>query len=950
MFSNCYCLILGTQISFLIILVLHCLLLKATLLKATRNLTAMVQMALVCLTSMICPKVLEMGGMTLGTNFNLDNMKTIRQKDMKKNTFNLSCLMLLGLFMAQNVWAQSEHTEKVDMNTGLVVWTGSTVDEVANQETYFFLVEFKDELNVNDKEKYVGARGDYGVQGILSSVGMRMQLVTPENTPIELTNRPAAPYYQFVSRIDNADNTSGYLGDRMGIDNENNAGASIYLDRGKNRNMYNNDQNNCNNFPNWKLNYVESTKSNVRYKGEATSHTVTVNTYTIQNVETQNRNDNWNYNGYYKPTYITVRDGKLVTTFNANEATKWIIVSEADFQDAMAAVTWGEVDLGVFVQDATFGRDNKDGVYWVWKTNGEGGNPEVENGKTLDGRVLSGDNIHWHQRNQDLMINGVMLATGEKTVRHQDGNNVWYTYETTRKTIGKNVAGNGNDDDSFDHNWCRQNLAQYYAAEIYNEENSLLQTLHGATIPNLIDGLYKFTAQALYYDDEDGYTNNGVAYFVVKREELDNNGQVIPEKTTIEYMPIKPMMNESLGITIKPHSGVSAGYVFNNNENAYLLTTYVEINGKTNLTIGIEQRQAKGWTVIGNVHLYAHGKQALMVDEDWGVSEKMTFKEGDILHDGETGNPYTLAKWYDNYDYPSTVYYQRTFTKNAWNTICMPLDLTGRQVRQAFGDKAKVCEFIGQKGASPDGCILFKRPLDLDQDENMNKVVIKAGVPYIIYVTTDPQKKVPEGAEYFELEVGNGQFNHTVRVDGDCYEIPGVIKQQYTGYHTGLGNGLYELKAPKVVPTDTLSFDAQYASDIRFVGSFYHTLLSNSTSNYNEYPDHPLLSDADYWVVTKGNMYHLTGQKDYNIWATYAYLYLPKSSGGNANRNLTFAIEDGGVEEQITVIEGLFIDQGEGFETDGVYTLSGQKVADGMSLDGLPKGIYVMKGKKYVVK
>ena len=842
---------------------------------------------------------------------------------MKKNTFILNGLMLLGLFTAQNAWAQ-EHTEKVDMNTGLVVWTGSTIDEVANQDTYFFLVEFKDELNVNDKEKYVGARGDYGVQGILSSVGMRMQLVTPENAPIRLSNRPAAPYYQFVSRIDNADNTSGYLGDRMGIDNENDAGVSIYLDRGKNRNMYNNDQNNCNNFPNWKLNYVESTKSNVRYKGEAASHTVTVNTYTIQNVETQNRNDNWNYNGNYKPTYITVRDGKLVTTFNANEATKWIIVSEADFEDAMAAVTWGEVDLGVFVQDATFGRDNKDGIYWVWKTNGEGGAPAVDgNGKTLDAVQLTG-NVHWHQRNQDLMINGVMLANG-----------------ISRENIGQNVAGSGSD---VDHNWCRQNLAQYYAAEIYNEENALTQTLVGSNIPNLIDGLYKFTAQALYYDDENGTTNDEVAYFVVKREEQDDNGQVIPEKTTIEYMPIKPMMNESLGSTIKPHSGVSAGYVFNNNENAYLLTTYVEINGKTNLTIGIEQRQAKGWTVIGNVHLYAHGKQALMIDEDWDDLETMAYKEGDNWYMGQTGNPYTLAKWYDNYDYPSTVYYQRTFTKNAWNTICMPLDLTGRQVRQAFGDKAKVCELIGQKGASPDGCILFKRPLDLDKDENMNQVVIEAGVPYIIYVTTDPQKQVTENEGYFELEVGNGQFNHTVRVDGDCYVIPGVIKEQYTGYHNDLGNGLYELKAPKDVPTDTHPFDTQYQSDIHFIGSFYHTLLDKNdihgTNNAN--------GKADHWVITKGNMYHLTGAVDYNIWATYAYLYLPKVSG-NVNRNLIFAIDEDGVEE-LTTIEGLLIDRGEGIETDGVYTLSGQKVNDGMSLVGLPKGIYVMKGKKYVVK
>lgn len=850
---------------------------------------------------------------------------------MKKNTFILSLVMLFGLFTAQNVFAQGtdEHTEKVDMETGLVVWTGSTVDEVADKDTYFFLVEFKDQLNVNDKEKYVGARGDYGVQGIMSSVGMRMQLVTSKNSddmtyPISLNNQPGGPYYQFVSRILNA-TPDPWLGDRMGLDNENDAGKSVYLDRSGKRNMWDGDQNNCNNFPNWKLNFVQSHKTNIRYKGESSPHTVNVNTYTIQNVETQNRNNNWNYNGNYKTTYITVQNGKLVSTFNANEATKWIIVSEEDFEDAMAAVTWGEVDLGVFVQDATFGRDNKDASYWTWSTNGEGGSAVVENGKTLDGMQLTGNNIHWHQRNQDLMINGKMLANGN----------------TSRELIGNNVAGYGDD---VDHNWCRQNLAQYYAAEIYNEENSLLQTLDGSNIPNLIDGLYKFTAQALYYDDANGDTNDGVAYFVVKREEVDDQGNVIPDKTTIEYMPIKPMNNESAGSSIHPHSGVSAGYVFNNNEKAYLLTTFVEVNGKTKLTIGIEQRQAKGWTVIGNVHLYAHGKQALMVDEDWGVSVTMDYKEGDIWHEGQTGNPYTLAKWYDNYDYPSTVYYQRTFKKNAWNTICMPLDLTGRQVRQAFGDKAKVCEFIGQKGGDPDGCLLFKRPLDLDQDENMDKKVIKAGVPYIIYVTTDPQKTKAEGAEYFELEVGNGQYNHTVRVDGDCYMIPGVIKEQYTGYHDKLANGDYVLKAPKDVPTDTLAFKSQYASDIHFVGSFYKTVLDKS----NIHGTNNTGGDADYWVITQGKMYHLTGAKDYTIWATYAYLYLPVSASGS-NRNLTFAIGEDGIEE-LTAIEGLFIDRGQGIETDGVYTLSGQKVADGMSLGGLPKGIYVMKGKKYVVK
>lgn len=48
---------------------------------------------------------------------------------------------------------------------------------------------------------------------------------------------------------------------------------------------------------------------------------------------------------------------------------------------------------------------------------------------------------------------------------------------------------------------------------------------------------------------------------------------------------------------------------------------------------------------------------------------------GDQEEVAENVDPYTTAKWYDNYDYPATVYYQRTFAIEKWNTICLPLSL-----------------------------------------------------------------------------------------------------------------------------------------------------------------------------------------------------------------------------------------------------------------------------------
>ena len=818
-----------------------------------------------------------------------------------KKIYHIALIALVAMIAAQEAKAQ-----KVDMETGLVVWEGSTVADalrITSEGGFFYLVEFKETLDVDDKELYVAARGAYGVQAVMSSVGMRMQMES-STREVNLTGGQPTTCYQFISRIENADTQSDYLGDRMGIDSENN-GANVFLDRSSRRAYWEGNTNNCVNFPNWALNASTQTKRNVRYKGEAAPHTVSVTTYTIQNVETQGRRGNGSYNGTYQPTYIRINnEGKLVSTTNANQATKFVIVSEDDFNDAMQQVTWGEVDLGVFVQDATFGRDNKDGIYWVWE------NADVDaNGKTLDEISLNTNPRHWHQRNQDVMCNGVMLQNG-----------------ISRAMIGQNVAGTGG---TVDHDGFRNSYGQYYAAEIYNEVNSLTQTLHGGKIPNLVDGLYKLTAQALYYDDVNGTTNDGVAYFVVKRDVLGDDGVTVVESTT-EYMPIKPMNNES-GNNITPHSGVSAGYVFNNNENAYLLTTFVEISGKVNLTIGIQQRQAKGWTVIGNVHLFAHGKQAMYVDEDWSNSETLTYIEGDV-EKTTTGNPYDLARWHDNYDYPSTVYYQRTFTVGKWNPICMPLNLTGRQVRQAFGADAKVCAFQGQHD-SQKSLLYFTRALDLDKDENMDKVVIEAGTPYIIYVSNNPQ--YPNG---ITAEVGNGAFNHTITIEGATYAIPGVIKEQLTAYQDETSTGVYQLRDP---------IEVAGKGGFKMVGSFYRTKINKNDVRYDfGGSTSGNTSGNNYWVITKGDMYHLAGTRDWNIWATYAYIYLPTSASGNA-KEFSFAIDDGTGIDEVTTIEGIEIVKGDKLEDNDVYTLSGQKVGKG-SLEGLPKGIYMMNGRKFV--
>jgi hypothetical protein len=456
-----------------------------------------------------------------------------------------------------------------------------------------------------------------------------------------------------------------------------------------------------------------------------------------------------------------------------------------------------------------------------------------------------------------------------------------------------------------------------------------------------VDGLYKITAQALYYDGVDGTTNNGVSYFVIKRDELNGDGSI--KNTSFEKLPIAPLNSEGSGYGITPESGVSAGYIFDTHEDAYNINYFVEISGNTNLTIGIEQTEATGWTVIGNIHLYAHGKQALFMDEDWGESEKLTFKNNDdnVVYEGD---PYYQVQFYDNYEYPATVYYQRTLTPNKWTTICLPFNLKGSQVAQAFGDGTKVSTLNKLDGV----CLRFTATPDIAS--NLNTVIIEAGKPYII----KPTKEKPDFEEGATLLVGNGLENHTVTVDGKIYAIAGVTKDNSfneatdgTATMTTYVGNTEEVKDVKTIPVKTKLKDpikiTDEASGISFVGSFHHKVIKKEDV-YNAKTNPSGI--AEYWVFSKGDMYHLQGTKDWNIWATYAYLTLPKGTTGSA-KELIFSVDVDGVEGtgSLTEIENILTEPVR--EGDGnVYNISGQRIDN----NGLQKGIYIKNGRKFVVK
>lgn len=254
---------------------------------------------------------------------------------------------------------------------------------------------------------------------------------------------------------------------------------------------------------------------------------------------------------------------------------------------------------------------------------------------------------------------------------------------------------------------------------------------------------------------------------------------------------------------------------------------------------------------------------------------------------------------------------KRSFVNNRWNSLILPVDLTAGQLTYAFGANVKLSE----KDESPsdnDNVIRFKS-VDL-RDVGSNTVVLHKGVPYIIKPAY--QRLGDEKLDGQELEIRGmeGQANNTVTLDKGTY----ITIAQVTL------NSYLKDDFVKVGP-----FKCGDAGQMNFMGTYTKQ-------------DGAIVKDS--YLLSGGEWYHtnvtLNTVKGFRTWLAPA--------NGQSTNGLIFEV-DGVIEGELTDIEG--IEAETGVATDGkVYNLNGQAVNNNGSLDGLPKGIYIVNGKKYVVK
>lgn len=255
-----------------------------------------------------------------------------------------------------------------------------------------------------------------------------------------------------------------------------------------------------------------------------------------------------------------------------------------------------------------------------------------------------------------------------------------------------------------------------------------------------------------------------------------------------------------------------------------------------------------------------------------------------------------------------------------WWTICVPFNMTKAQVTAVFGANTEVCkmnEVVRNKE---------KRRITLkfkdDQYKNAasdDAIVIKAHEAYMIFPTASPTLDLT--FEGYQLEEGS--------------PIPTIISATEEGSVTENGGYTY-----------------------RFIGNY----LSTWNANENNGVGKPIyMPQYTYFLGAKGGkhvFFYQTGiTGKWNPFSATVQVFKGQTNFGIDDSFVTesgaktasfFGTED---DSHTTGIEDVTIEAGNSPATSVVYTLDGRIAGRGQqALNGLKSGIYIVNGKKIVVR
>lgn len=364
--------------------------------------------------------------------------------------------------------------------------------------------------------------------------------------------------------------------------------------------------------------------------------------------------------------------------------------------------------------------------------------------------------------------------------------------------------------------------------------------------------------------------------------------------------------------------------MYNPDMRNHIITIAVRVDEGGRLAIGVAKTENAGRAYFDNIRVWYTGNNEFGLD---AYSTNSTTISADNLYGIDNlqyGYPrvFNLSRDFGITEENATTYEPK------WEALVSPVNLTCTQVWNTFGEGTRLSELVG---LAEDGHEMRFKTVDLSRAD---ATAIYAGKCYVIKVPKVPQIARFVGSDPTEAKEGEDKHEFSIFstepfIQGDItyygpvYQFNGVTRTStLEDLITANDAGTYENG------TVTKTYHSPDGSgDVKFTGYFYKPA-----------------SVSNAYVVSRGNMYFLGNESWKSLTGT---MWTLEELNPENNNKLTFDFGDGettGIEDLSSVTD----DASE--KADGVFNLNGQKVADGTSTEGLAKGIYVVGGKKIVVR
>ncbi len=319
----------------------------------------------------------------------------------------------------------------------------------------------------------------------------------------------------------------------------------------------------------------------------------------------------------------------------------------------------------------------------------------------------------------------------------------------------------------------------------------------------------------------------------------------------------------------------------------------------------------------------------------------------ELILDEESTDLRYLTEAADEYK-NSVLHLNRKLNDNMWNSLILPVDLTWGQMKRTFGDNVKVAKLA----ALTENSVQFVTV----EPKNDDDVMVTAFEPYIVFPPYTQVKSAPYTVDRFYTSAGedNSEWLGT-NYEKSKDENNRLTKTLKADHYDITMVSLDREKLMQHVNTDTWESKIQFET----IDGNYGKMVCKGTMA-KTYDNGEIISGRDdlngNYFMYKGKLIQVPHGNmndgkpySYGLKAFRCWFELPSDTpvGGS----LSLMID--GVEDSTTSIDDI---HGSSNSTsykrgiEGVFNMHGQMVRRDNSLEGLPKGMYVVNGKKVIIK